>query len=179
MPPPDRRGPPQVEQTYRINLQIRIKQVRVIDDEGNQLGVMETSDAYALAQQKGLDLVEVAPNQRPPVCRILDFGKFKYELKKKEHASKRRQHQTQVKEVRMQPNIAENDVQIKVRKAREFLEAGDKVLVNCVFRGRQMAHKDVGQRVMDHVIEMLKDIAKVERPPGMEGRRMTMLLAKK
>jgi translation initiation factor IF-3 len=168
-----------IEQSFRVNQQIRIRQVRVIDNEGNQLGVMETADALALAQQRGLDLVEVAPNQRPPVCRILDFGKFKYEQKKKEHASKRKQHQSQLKEMRVRPAIAENDIMIKVRKARDFLMTGDKVLVNCIFRGRQLAHQEVGRRVMDHVLELVKDIAKVERGPLMEGKRMVMLLVKK
>jgi translation initiation factor IF-3 len=175
----DRRGPPTITTAFRVNHQIRIRQVRVIDDLGNQLGVLETVDALALAKERGLDLVEVAANQRPPVCRILDFGKFKYEQKKKEHASKRRQHQTQIKEVRVRPNIATNDVAIKTKKARTFLEDGDKVLVNCLFRGRQMAHQEVGRRVLDEVLELLKDIAKVERPPSMEGRRMTMLLSKR
>jgi translation initiation factor IF-3 len=168
-----------IEQSFRVNQQIRIRQVRVIDNEGNQLGVMETADALALAQQRGLDLVEVAPNQRPPVCRILDFGKFKYEQKKKEHASKRKQHQSQLKEMRVRPAIAENDIMIKVRKARDFLMTGDKVLVNCIFRGRQLAHQEVGRRVMDHVLELVKDIAKVERGPLMEGKRMVMLLVRK
>ena len=165
--------------TFRVNHQIRIRQVRVIDNEGNQLGVIDTPDALAIARQRGLDLVEVAPAQRPPVCRILDFGKFKYEQKKKDHASKKRQHQTHIKEVRVRPNIASNDIAIKTRKARVFLEAGDKVLVNCLFRGRQMAHTDVGRRVLQEVVDILSDIAKIERAPQMEGRRMTMLLSKK
>ncbi len=163
----------------RVNHQIRMRQVRCIDDEGKQLGVIDTADALALAIRKGLDLVEIAPNQRPPVARIMDFGKYKYELKKKEQASKKKQHQVQVKEVRVRPKIAEHDVQVKVRRARNFLEAGDKVQVNCLFRGREMAHKDVAHKVMMHVYELLEDIAKIERQPHMEGRRMIMLLTKK
>ena len=170
--PPPTRGP-------RVNHQIRMRQVRCIDDEGKQLGVIDTADALALAIKKGLDLVEIAPNQRPPVTRIMDFGKYKYELKKKEQASKKKQHQVQVKEVRVRPKIAEHDVQVKVRKARGFLEAGDKVQVNCLFRGREMAHKEVAERVLQHVFSLLEDIAKVERYPHMDGRRMIMLLTKK
>ena len=171
-PPPRARGP-------RVNHQIRIRQIRVIDDEGKQLGVIETADALALASHKGLDLVEIAPNQRPPVCRIMDYGRYKYEVKKKEQASKRKQHTIKIKEVRVRPKIGEHDIQVKVKRAREFLEAGDKVQVHCLFRGREMAHKDVGERVMMKLFDALSDIAKVERRPLMEGRRMVMLLTKK
>jgi translation initiation factor IF-3 len=156
-----------------------MRQVRCIDDEGKQLGVIETADALALAIKKGLDLVEIAPNQRPPVARIMDFGKYKYELKKKEQASKKKQHSVHVKEVRVRPKIAEHDVQVKVRKARNFLEHGDKVQVNCLFRGREMAHKEVAQRVLAHVYQLLEDIAKIEREPHMDGKRMIMLLTKR
>ena len=173
-----RRGGP-AQQGPRVNQHIRVRQIRVIDEEGQQLGVLETADALALALRKGLDLVEIAPTQRPPVCRIMDFGKYKYELKKKEQASRKKQHHVQVKEVRVRPKIGEHDVQVKVRQARQFLEEGDKVQVNCLFRGREMAHREVGQRVMMHVFELLQDIAKIERDPQMEGRRMVMLLTKK
>jgi translation initiation factor IF-3 len=156
-----------------------MRQVRCIDDEGKQLGVIDTDDALALASKKGLDLVEIAPNQRPPVVRIMDFGKYKYELKKKEQASKKKQHQVQVKEVRVRPKIAEHDVQVKVKKARDFLEHGDKVQVNCLFRGREMVHKNVAEAVLQRVYELLQDVAKVERPPHMDGRRMIMMLTKK
>lgn len=156
-----------------------MRQVRVIDDEGKQLGVIETVDALALASHKGLDLVEIAPNQRPPVCRILDFGKYKYEQKKKEQASRKKQHQGQVKEVRLRPKIAEHDIQVKVRRARRFIEQGDKVQLNCLFRGREMAHKAVARKVLDYVFGLLEDIAKIEVQPHMEGRRMIMLVSKK
>ncbi len=169
--PPDR-GP-------RINNRIRVRQVRVIDDEGKMLGVMDTQDALALASHKGLDLVEMAADQRPPVCRILDFGKYKYEMKKKEQASKKKQHQVQVKEVRVRPKIASHDIEVKVKRARKFLEAGDKVQINCLFRGREMMHQDVGVEVMRSVFKQLEDIAKVEREPHREGRRMVMLISKK
>jgi len=156
-----------------------MRQVRCIDDDGKQLGVLETADALALAKKKGLDLVEIAPNQRPPVCRIMDYGKFKYEQKKKDQASKRKQHQVKVKEVRVRPKIGEHDVQVKVKRARNFLEEGDKVQVICLFRGREMAHREVGEQVMKHVFSFLEDIAKIEVRPHMEGRRMVMLVCKK
>ncbi|MEM7203621.1 MAG: translation initiation factor IF-3 [Planctomycetota bacterium] len=179
MPRPDPRRRYQAPPGPRVNHQIRIRQVRCIDDDGSQLGVLETADALALASRKGLDLVEIAPNQRPPVAKIMDFGKYKYELKKKEQASKKKQHQAQVKEVRVRPKIAEHDIQVKVRRAREFLENGDKVQVNCLFRGREMAHKDVAMKVLRYVYELLEDIARVEREPHMDGRRMIMMLGKK
>jgi translation initiation factor IF-3 len=163
----------------RVNHQIRIKEVRVIDDEGEMLGVMETQAAMALATERGLDLVEMAADQRPPVCRIMDFGKFKYEQKKKEQASKKKQHQSQVKQLRVRPKIDVHDVQTKVRRAREFLEQGDKVEVVCLLRGREMMHTENARAVCNNVFELLKDIAKVERPPRMEGRRLIMLLTKK
>jgi translation initiation factor IF-3 len=163
----------------RVNGMIRVRQVRCIDENGDQLGILETADALALASRKGLDLVEIAANQRPPVCRIMDFGKYKYELKKKEQASKKKQHQAKVKEVRVRPKIGEHDIQVKVRRAREFLEDGDKVQLNCLFRGREMAHREVGEKVLRHVFELLADIAKVEREPQMEGRRLIMLLSKR
>jgi translation initiation factor IF-3 len=173
------RGRPAPPRGPRTNQRIRVKQVRCIDEEGKMLGVMDTADALAIASQKGLDLVEIAPDQRPPVCRIMDFGKFKYEQKKKDQASKKKQHQSQVKEVRVRPKIAEHDVMVKVRKAREFLAEGDKVQINCLFRGREMAHKELGIKVMQEVFHHLQDIARVEREPHLEGRRMVMLVAKK
>ena len=179
MPRPDPRRRPPPNRGPRINHQIRIRQIRVIDEENEQLGVLETADALALAVRKGLDLVEIAPNQRPPVCRIMDYGKFKYEEKKKEQASRRKQHQVQVKELRVSPGTGEHDLQTKVKRARDFLEAGDKVLVCCLFRGRQMAHKDVGEQVIMEVVKHLSDVAKVEAPCRQEGRRMVLMLAKK
>ncbi|MEZ5965046.1 MAG: translation initiation factor IF-3 [Planctomycetota bacterium] len=162
-----------------MNNQIRIRQIRVIGADGGQLGVLETAVAQQMANESGLDLVEIAPNQRPPVCRIMDFGKYKYELKKKEQASRRKQHQTQLKEVRVRPRIAEHDMQVKIRHAREFLEAGDKVQVNCLLRGREIMHQDLALKVMKHVFEFLSDIAKVEREPRLEGKRLVMIVAKK
>ena len=170
--PPAPRGP-------RINQRIRVKQVRCIDADGSQLGVIDPHDALAKASEQGLDLVEIAADQRPPVCRIMDYGRFKYEQKKKDKESKKKQHQATVKEVRVRPKIAEHDVMVKVRKAREFLEEGDKVQINCLFRGREMAHKDVGMDAINKVMVHLEDIAKIERPARMEGRRMVMLVTRK
>jgi translation initiation factor IF-3 len=176
---PDSRRPVSQDRGPRINHQIRIRQVRVIDEENKQLGIMETADALALAIHKQLDLVEIAPNQRPPVCRIMDFGKFKYEEKKKEQASRRKQHQVQIKELRVRPGTGEHDLQVKMRQARQFLADGDKVLVCCLFRGRQMAHKEVGEQVVQEVVKLLADVAKVEAPLRMEGKRMVLLLSKR
>jgi translation initiation factor IF-3 len=173
------RRPPSQDRGPRINHQIRIRQVRVIDEENKQLGIMETADALALAMHKNLDLVEIAPNQRPPVCRIMDFGKYKYEEKKKEQASRRKQHQVQIKELRVRPATGDHDLEVKVKKAQDFLAEGDKVLVCCLFRGRQMAHKEVGEQVIQEVVKRLADIAKVEAPLRMEGKRMVLLLSKK
>ena len=176
---PDSRRPISQDRGPRINHQIRIRQVRVIDEENKQLGIMETADALALALHKTLDLVEIAPNQRPPVCRIMDFGKYKYEEKKKEQASRRKQHQVQVKELRVRPATGDHDLQVKIKQARQFFADGDKVLVCCLFRGRQMAHKEVGEQVVNEVVKLLADVAKVESGIRMEGRRMVLLLAKK
>lgn len=139
------------------------------------MGVMPTSKALESAREAGMDLVEVAANERPPVCKIMDFGKFKYEQKKK--AGKQKQHQVQVKEIRVRPKTGDEDIRVKVKRAREFLEHKDKVLVNVLFRGREMAHIEEGRRVMDEVLQLLEDVAKVEKNPSMEGRRMTAIVA--
>ena len=131
-----------------------------------------------MAEEAGLDLVEVAPNSRPPVCRILDYGKFKYEQKKKQRGKPKTQSSV-LKEIRVRPKIDVNDVEIKVRKAREFLEQGNKVQVTCLFRGREMAYQNLGREVLEKVVELLADVAKLERAPRMEGRRMNIMLARK
>lgn len=164
--------------SHRVNEQIRISPVFVIDEEGNQLGEMDTRDALHLARERGFDLVEVAANQRPPVCRVMDYGKFKYETKKKAHASKKKQHHVVLKEVRVRPKIAQGDLEVKVKRARAFLLKGDKVQVTCLFRGREMAHQSVGLDVMRRFYEMLQDISRIERDPRLEGRRMNMILAR-
>jgi translation initiation factor IF-3 len=139
------------------------------------LGVIPTGKAMELAREAGLDLVEVAPGERPPVCKIMDYGKFKYDQKKK--TAKQKTHQVQVKEIRVRPKTGDEDIRVKVRKAREFLEHKDKVLVNVLFRGRELAHIDEGRRVMEEVLQLLEDVAKVEKNPSMEGKRLTALVA--
>lgn len=140
---------------------------------------MPFEEALQRAIDRGLDLVEVAPDAKPPVCRIMDYGKYKYELSKKEKASRKRQHTVQVKEIRFRPKIEEHDLLFKIKHARKFLEEGNRVKVTVLFRGREMAHKEFGAKVLDRVIQELDDIAKVDREPQMEGRLMVMYLAKK
>ena len=141
------------------------------------IGVIPTAEAMSIAREAGLDLVEVAPNERPPVCRIMDYGKFKYEQKKKQ-SKNQRQHQVQVKEIRLRPKIGDHDIQFKVKRAREFLSDRDKVKLSVLFRGRENAHRDRGEEILREIIAALDDIAKVEKPPGMEGgRSMTAVLS--
>ena len=161
----------------RINEQIRLTPIRLVSPEGEMFGVVPTAEALAKAREAGLDLVEVAPNERPPVCRIMDFGKFKYQQKKRQ--SVKPPHQTQVKEIRLRPKTGDHDVGFKVKRARDFLSHKDKVKVNVLFRGRENAHQERGREVLDEVITLLQDIAKVEKPPGMEGRTMSAVLAPK
>ncbi len=173
VPGEDAIGP--IDRNQRVNEQIRISPVRVINAEGVMLGVMPTGKAMEAAREAGLDLVEVAPNERPPVCKIMDFGKYKYSQKKK--LSKQKQHQVHIKEIRVRPKTGDHDIEVKVKRAREFLEHKDKVLVNVLFRGRELAHIDEGRKVMDEVLLALEDVAKVEKTPSMEGKRMTAIVA--
>ncbi len=161
----------------RINRQIRVPKVRVIDEEGGQLGIMGTREAQALAQEKGLDLVEVAPNAVPPVCKIIDYGKLRYDQTKKEKESKKAQHQVKIKEVKLKPNITDHDLQIKSRRAREFLEKGNKVKVTCTFRGREMAYPEQGQKVVDRFVQELTDTSVVEAAAKFMGRNLFCVLA--
>jgi translation initiation factor IF-3 len=159
----------------RINEQIRVTPVRVIDEAGAQLGIMVTEEAIKAARKVNLDLVEVAPTERPPVCRIMDFGKFKYQQKKRQH--KGHTHQIRIKEIRVRPKTGEHDVNVKVGRAREFLAHKDKVIVTVIFRGREMAHVEEGRRVIDQIIAQLEDVAKIEAAPVHHGRRMICTLA--
>jgi translation initiation factor IF-3 len=161
----------------RINEQIRVTPIRVIGAEGAQLGIMPTDKALEEARNMNLDLVEVAPNERPPVCRIMDFGKFKYQQKKKSH--KGHAHQMKIKEIRVRPKTGDADIAVKVAKAREFLTHKDKVIVSVVFRGRELAHIDEGRKVLNEVLAQLEDISKLEAPPQHHGRRMVCTLAPK
>jgi len=151
--------------------------VRLIDAEGKQMGLMITPEAVRLAQEAGLDLVEVAPDADPPVCKIMDYGKFKYEQKKKAHQAKVKQKVSHVKELRLRPKTEEHDLMVKVRKAREFLEDGDRVQINMLFRGREMAHIELGKDLMQRFADEVADLGRVEKSASLEGRRMTMLLA--
>ena len=166
-----------VEPKQKINEQIRVTPVRVITEEGAQLGIMATADALQEARKAGLDLVEVAPNEHPPVCRIMDFGKFKYQQKKRQHKSQA--HQVRIKEIRVRPKTGDNDLLTKVNHARDFLAHKNKVIVTVVFRGREMAHVEEGRKVVDQVLEQLADVSKIEAPPVHHGRRMTCTLAPK
>jgi translation initiation factor IF-3 len=163
----------------RINEHIRVSQVRLINESGENVGVIEVKEALAMATEAGLDLVEVAPDAEPPVCRILDYGKHKYHLKKKQHQSHVRQRKTQLKALRMSPVIEEHDIQVKLRSAREFLARGDRVTFNMMFRGRQASHSEIGRQVFQRVATDLQDVAKVEVAAKMEGRRLWMVVAPK
>jgi len=163
----------------RINRMIRISPVRVIDQDGGQLGIMTVDDALASAESKGLDLVEVAPTARPPVVRIMDYGKFKFEQAKAARAAKKKQHTVQMKEIKFRPGIDDHDFEFKCRHAHEFLSDGNKVKVTMMFRGRQMAHPELGRDVLNRVAVVLADVGKIEQDPKLEGRNMTMLMTPK
>ncbi len=160
----------------RVNNQIRISPIRVIGSDGTQYGVIPTEEALNRARDAGLDLVEVAPNEKPPVCRIMDFGKYKYEKSKK---SGHKTHQTKTKEIRLRPKTGEHDVETKVRQAIGFLKHKDKVQVSVIFRGREMAHVDEGRRVMENVLTELAEYSKLEQPPLQQGKRMIATVAPK
>jgi translation initiation factor IF-3 len=160
----------------RVNERIRIREVRLIDEEGQQVGIIPTRDAMEMARSRGLDLVEVAPNAVPPVCRIMDYGKFRYEQSRKERESRRNQHVIELKEVRIRPKIDDHDLETKGRQAAKFLEAGDKVKMTVLFRGREMAHPDIGKALLDQLADMLRPHATIEQTPRLEGRTMTMML---
>ena len=170
----DRNAP--VDRGMRVNEQIRISPVRVINAEGAMLGVMPTGKAMEAAREAGQDLVEVAPNERP--AGLQDHGLRQVQILAEEaRQSKQKQHQVQVKEIRVRPKTGDHDIEVKVKRAREFLEHKDKVLVNVLFRGRELAHIDEGRRVMNEVLQALEDVAKVEKNPSMEGKRMTAIVA--
>jgi translation initiation factor IF-3 len=156
---------------------IRIREVRVIDDEGQQLGVMQTADALALAQERGLDLVEVAPTAVPPVCKILDYGQYKYEIQKRDRETKKRQKSQTFKEIRFRVKIDTHDLETKTRRAAEFLDEGDRVKVAVQFRGREINHPQLGRNLLERAAEMIGDHGVIERPPLMEGRSLFIVMA--
>ena len=168
-----------MKQGPRVNTDILNDEVRCISPEGEQLGVMKTADAIAQADAQGLDLVEVSPNTDPPVCKILDYGKFKYEAQKKKNEARKKQKIIEVKEIKLRPNIDEHDYQVKMRNVQKFLDEGDKVKVTMRFRGREMAHQELGVNVLNRVRDDTEDVAKIEAFPKLEGRQMIMVIAPK
>ncbi len=178
MPVPRRfdRRPPERD-TTRINERIRVPEVRLIDDEGQQVGVMKTPDALAFAQERDLDLVEVAPEARPPVCRVLDYSKYKYEQAQKQKAARKHQQQITVREIKFRPKIAEHDYDTKKHHVERFLRHKDKVKVTIMFRGREVTHPERGIAILDRLAEELAELGVVEQRPIQEGRNMTMLMA--
>ena len=167
---PSRDGP-------RVNEDIRVPQVRLIDEEGEMQGVMSARDAILRAYAVGMDLLEISPNADPPVVKILDYGKFKYEQQKKKNEAKKKQKVIEIKEVKVRPNIDENDYQVKMRAMKSFIEEGDKVKVTLRFRGREMAHQDLGVKVLERIRAELDEQTKVEQMPRMENRQMIMVLS--
>ena len=162
-----------------INEQIRDREVRLIGADGEQLGIVSSREAQKIADEAGLDLVKIAPNAKPPVCKLVDYGKYKYELVRKEKEAKKKQRTIEVKEVRLSPNIDVNDLNTKCNSARKFIEKGDKVKVSLRFRGREMAHIDSSKHILEDFAEKLSDIAVVDKAPKLEGRSMTMFLTEK
>ena len=163
----------------RVNERIRVPQVRVIGDDGQQIGVLPVREALSLAQSKGLDLVEVSPTARPPVCRVMDYGKFKYEQNRRARKAKKKQHQMQLKEIKMRPKIEEHDYGFKLEHAREFLLSRDKVKLTVTFRGREIAHQEIGYKLIQKAIAQLADFSTVESPPRSEGRTLNAVLMPK
>ncbi|MEE8836214.1 MAG: translation initiation factor IF-3 [Eubacteriales bacterium] len=162
-----------------MNEQIRDQEVRLIGPEGEQLGVMSSREAYQKAQEYGVDLVKVSPTAHPPVCKIIDYGKYRYEQARRQKEARRKQHIVEIKEVRMTPNIDTNDLNTKIGAARKFLEKGDKVKVTIRFRGREMAHMNASRPILDNFAKQLEDIAVIEKPAKIEGRNMSIVLGQK
>jgi translation initiation factor IF-3 len=156
---------------------IRVREVRVVGADGAQLGIMPTQEALQFAEEQGFDLVEVAPNERPPVCRIMDYGKYKYQRSKRQQLAKKKQKVILVKEIKLRPKTEEHDYQFKIQHVKRFLQDGHKAKVTVIFRGREMAHTELGRRVLDRIIVDLEEVATVEQTPKQEGRNMTLVLS--
>jgi translation initiation factor IF-3 len=167
------------KESLRINEEIRAKEVRVTSNTGEQLGIMSVRDALRIAAERQLDLVEVAPMAKPPVCRIMDFGRFKYEQQKRDKEAKKKQKIVTIKEVKLRPNIEDHDFNVKKKNAQRFLEDGDKVKVTIMFRGRELSHPELGKQLLTKMAAELKEIATVERDPKLEGKNMIMILVAK
>ncbi|TCH97236.1 translation initiation factor IF-3 [Roseococcus sp. SYP-B2431] len=170
--PPSREGP-------RVNEEIRVPQVRLIDEAGEMLGVMSIRDALYKAYQSGLDLLEISPNAVPPVCKITDYGKFKYEQQKKANEARKKQKVVEIKEIKVRPNIDDHDYDVKMKQAKSFIGEGDKVKVTLRFRGREMAHQELGVKLLERIRAELVELVKVESMPRLENRQMIMVLAPK
>ncbi|MBI3444178.1 MAG: translation initiation factor IF-3 [Magnetospirillum sp.] len=168
--PPKNDGP-------RVNREIDVRSIRLVGADGEMIGVVTLREGLTMAEEAGLDLVEVSPNADPPVCKILDFGKFKYEDQKKKNAARKKQKVIEVKEIKLRPNIDDHDYDVKMRSMKKFLEEGDKVKVTLRFRGRELAHQDLGMIVLEKVRDDLETLGKVEQLPKMEGRQMVMVIA--
>ncbi len=164
---------------FRINEDIRVREVRLIDEEGKQVGIVPTTEGLERAKEAGLDLIEVAPNANPPVCKILDYGKYKFDQEKRLKEAKKNQKQVKMKEIRMQPKIETHDLNFKTKHIKEFLEDGNKVKVTVRFRGRELAHTELGKDVLDDIVETLDTSFSVDKQPAMEGRYMSMILSPK
>ena len=164
---------------HQINEQIRDKSIRVISDDGEQMGIMSAREAMDIAEERGLDLVKISPNAQPPVCKIMDYGKFRFEQAKKQKEAKKNQHIITIKEMRLSTNIDKHDLDVKAKNVSKFLQAGDKVKISLRFRGRQMTHTDLGREVMEEFFSMVQDDAVMEKGTKMEGRSMFMILAPK
>ena len=164
---------------HQINEQIRDKSIRVISDDGEQMGIMSAREAMDIAVERGLDLVKISPNAQPPVCKIIDYGKFRFEQAKKQKEAKKNQHIITIKEMRLSTNIDKHDLDVKAKNVSKFLKAGDKVKISLRFRGRQMTHTDLGREVMEEFFSMVQDDAVMEKGTKMEGRSMFMILAPK
>ncbi|MBC7107156.1 MAG: translation initiation factor IF-3 [Firmicutes bacterium] len=166
-----------ITKEFRVNEEIRAREIRVVDPEGKQLGIMSAREALRLAEELQLDLVEVAPQARPPVCRLMDFGRYKYEQSKREREARKRQRSVELKEIKFRPRIEEHDFRVKLRNATRFLNDGDKVKVTIIFRGREIVHTQLGEQLMNRLASELAELATVERAPRLEGRQMVMILA--
>ena len=163
----------------RVNQQIRVSPIRLIDEEGNQIGIVPVDEAKNQAESAGLDLVEVSPNASPPVCRIMDYGKFKYEQAKREKEAHRKTKQSEVSLIRVRPRVGVHDFEVKLKHARRFLDEGHKVRIFVLFRSREFTHPELGRQLLERFIDALVDVASVEKPIGMEGRQMTVMLVPK
>lgn len=168
-----------IEKGLRVNERIRVREIRVISPDGEQLGIMTPEEALEKARGLNLDLVEVAPQAKPPVCRIMDYGKFRYEQSKKARGAKKKQTVIQVKEIKLRPKTDEHDFQFKARHVERFLRSGQKAKVTMMFRGREMVHTELGKRLLDRLTDAMKEFGLVEQPPRLEGRNMTMVFAPK